>query len=224
MGGGGIGWGGGSEEVQIPAVLLQKDFTFVLPVQVTHRNKEGNNKYPSGFNNERNIRIEFDVGFELTERLTFPVFYSSYFSSWHFTLLGVNPLPWDFHRFTAITFVYLLIHVSALCSTTDTEHTAAIVAQTIISTHTQTQSRERITPCLILLHYTFALNWTCHLLFGLLMAVDSLRAIRVQDMLLEIKEDLESIASSCREKHPAEVNLLKKHTHTHTLAQPWPPG
>lgn len=65
---------------------------------------------------------------------------------------------------------------------------------------------------LIHLHCTLTLNWTCHLLFGPLMAVYSSRAIRVQDMLLEIKEDLESRASSCRGKHPAEVNLLQKHT------------
>lgn len=40
----------------------------------------------------------------------------------------------------------------------------------------------------------------------------SWRAIREQDMLLEIKEDLESTVSSCRGRHPAEVNLLEKRT------------
>ncbi|KAK7912717.1 hypothetical protein WMY93_012928 [Mugilogobius chulae] len=39
----------------------------------------------------------------------------------------------------------------------------------------------------------------------------SWRAIRVQDMLLEIKEDLESGPLCCRERHLAEVNLLEKH-------------
>lgn len=40
------------------------------------------------------------------------------------------------------------------------------------------------------------------------MSVYSESAIREQDMLLEIKEDLESRVSSCRGKQPAEVSLL----------------
>lgn len=46
------------------------------------------------------------------------------------------------------------------------------------------------------------------------MAIYFWRPIRVRDMLLEIKEDLESRVSSCREDWPAEVNLLQKHTHS----------
>lgn len=51
------------------------------------------------------------------------------------------------------------------------------------------------------------------------MVVCSETAIREQDMLLEIKEDLESRASSCRGELQAEVNSLRKHTQSTLTAR-----
>lgn len=103
----------------------------------------------------------------------------------------------------------------ALYSTADTKHSYPY-SQTNIPLN---QSSTHTAPRLILLHCTLTLNLTCHLLFGPLMVIFPWTTIRVQDMLLEIKEDLDSRASSCRVKHPAEVNLLQKHTQSTLNAQ-----